>query len=252
MKECEIFSSLKVPCTSKLVVRLDGRNFSQLSRKLEFEKPYDLEFVKVISKAAFQLFQEFSPGFIYIFSDEVSLLLEEIPFAGRVEKIDSVMASFLSSAFTYNLMDKKEFFPGLKEENIKEISPISFDSRVIPLSDKGVVEYFQERQMEAWRNCLNGYAYWTLREDYTKSEAIQMLHKKKSSQLHDILFEKNIKIVKMPAWQRRGIGIYKKKVEVEGLNPLTNEKVTSQRKKIFIEWDLPLFDEEFFYDHELL
>jgi tRNA(His) 5'-end guanylyltransferase len=52
MKECEIFSSLKVPCTSKIVVRLDGRNFSQLSRKLKFEKPYDLEFAEILSKAA--------------------------------------------------------------------------------------------------------------------------------------------------------------------------------------------------------
>jgi tRNA(His) guanylyltransferase len=246
MKECEIYSSLKVPCTSKLVVRLDGRNFSQLSRKLEFEKPYDWEFVKIISNAAFQLFQEFNPLFIYTFSDEVSLLLEEIPFAGRVEKINSVMASFLSSSFTYNLMDNKKFSLGLNEEGLKEISPISFDSRVIPLSDKGIVEYFQERQLEAWRNCLNGYAYWTLREEYSKAEAIEILHKKKSSQLHDLLFDKDINLAQMPAWQRRGVGIYKQKVEVEGLNPLTNEKVTSERKKIFVDWDLPLFDEEFF------
>ncbi len=251
MKECEIFSTLRVPCTSKIVVRLDGRNFSQLSRKLEFEKPYDLDFVKIISKAAFLLFREFSPLFIYVFSDEISLLLGEIPFAGRVEKIDSVMASFLSSAFTYNLMEK-EVFLGLKRETLNDLNPISFDSRVIPLSDTGVVEYFQERQMEAWRNCLNGYAYWTLRKDYSKNEAIEILHKKKSSYLHDILFKKDIKLTQMPAWQRRGVGVYKEKVEVQGLNPLTKEKVTSQRKKIFIDWDLPLFDQEFFHNHELL
>lgn len=247
MKECEIFSSLKVPCTSKIVVRLDGRNFSQLSRKLEFEKPYALEFVEVISKAACQLFEEFSPQFIYTFSDEVSLLLGEIPFAGRVEKIDSVMASFLSSAFTRNIMDKNDF-----SQLLKKTKPISFDSRVIPLSDKGVIEYFQQRQMEAWRNCLNGYAYWTLRKEHSKSEAMEILHKKKSSQLHDLLFAKDINLAQMPSWQRRGVGIYKKTVEVEGLNPLTNKKVTSKRKKIFIDWDLPLFEEEFFHSHELL
>jgi tRNA(His) guanylyltransferase len=247
MKKCEIFSSLKVPCTSHIVVRLDGRNFSQLSRKLEFEKPYDLKFVRVIVEAACQLFQEFSPLFIYAFSDEISLLLGEIPFAGRVEKIDSVMASFLSGAFTRKIMGQTEF-----KEKINQTNPISFDSRVIPLSQEKVVEYFQWRQMESWRNCLNGYSYWTLREDHSKEEAMEILHKKKSNQLHDLLFERGIKLAHMPAWQRRGIGIYKKGFEIEGLNPLTHEKVISQRKKIFVDWELQLFDEEFFRVNSLL
>lgn len=247
MKECEIFSSLKVPCTSPIVVRLDGRNFSQLSRKLEFNKPYDLEFVKVLADSTCQLFREFSPLFLYAFSDEVSLLMGEIPFAGRVEKLDSVLASFLSGAFTRRIMEQDEF-----RERIKDANPISFDSRVIPLSREKVVEYFQWRQMESWRNCLNGYSYWTLREDHSKEESMAVLHKKKSSQLHDLLFEKGIKLTEMPAWQRRGVGIYKKNFETEGLNPLTQEKVTSHRKKIFIDWDLPLFDEEFFRTNSLL
>jgi len=247
MKECEIFSSLKVPCTSNTVVRLDGRNFSQLSRKLEFEKPYDPEFVRIIAEAACLLFQEFSPLFIYTFSDEISLLLGEIPFAGRVEKIDSVMASFLSGAFTRKIMEQEKF-----KGKITRTNPISFDSRVIPLSREGVMEYFQWRQLESWRNCLNGYSYWTLREDHSKEEAMEILHKKKSSQLHDLLFKKGIKLAEMPAWQRRGVGIYKKMVKIEGLNPLTQEKVTSNRKKIFIDWELPLFDEEFFQVNSLL
>jgi tRNA(His) guanylyltransferase len=247
MKEYEIFSSLKVPCTSPIVVRLDGRNFSQLSRKLEFEKPYDLKFVRIISEAAHLLFQEFSPRLAYVFSDEVNLLLGEIPFAGRVEKMDSVMASFLSGAFTSKITEQDDF-----KEKISGTKPISFDSRVIPLSSDKVVEYFQWRQLESWRNCLNGYSYWTLREDHSKEEAMEILYKKNSSQLHDLLFDKGIKLAQMPAWQRRGIGIYKKGFEIEGLNPLTHEKVISQRKKIFVDWELPLFDEEFFRVNSLL
>lgn len=241
MKKCEIFSSLKVPCTSHIVVRLDGRNFSQLSRKLEFEKPYDPEFMRIMAEAASLLFQEFSPKFMFIFSDEISLLLGEIPFAGRVEKIDSVMASFLSGAFTGKIMEQDEF-----REKLKKTSPISFDSRVIPLSSEGVVDYFQWRQMEAWRNCLNGYSYWKLREEHSQEEAMTILHKKKSSQLHDLLFQKDIKLAEKPAWQRRGVGIYKKKFTIQGLNPLTKEKTTTHRRKIFIDWELPLFNDEFF------
>ncbi|HOI40682.1 MAG TPA: tRNA(His) guanylyltransferase Thg1 family protein [Methanobacterium sp.] len=247
MKECEIFSSLKVPCTSNIVVRLDGRNFSQLSRKLEFEKPYDIEFVEILSEASYKLFMEFNPRFLYTFSDEVSLLLGNVPFGGRVEKIDSVMASFLSGAFTREIMGKDKY-----AEIFRGIKPVSFDSRLIPLSNKGVIAYFQERQMEAWRNCLNGYSYWTLRKEHSRTETMEILHKKKSEQLHDLLFSNNINLAMMPAWQRRGIGLYKKKIKIEGWNPLTKENVKSERKKITIDWELPRFDKEFFHEKSLL
>jgi tRNA(His) 5'-end guanylyltransferase len=229
------------------VIRLDGRNFSQLSRKLEFEKPYDIEFVEILSEASYNLFKEFNPRFIYTFSDEISMLLKDVPFGGRVEKIDSVMASFLSGAFTREIMGKDKYY-----EIFKEITPISFDSRVIPLSNKGVITYFQERQMEAWRNCLNGYSYWTLRKKHSKTEAMKILHKKKSKQLHDILFYEGINLAMKPAWQKRGIGLYKKKIQVEGLNPLSQEKVKSEREKITIDWKLPRFDKRFFLEKILL
>ncbi len=77
---------------------------------------------------------------------------------------------------------------------------------------------------------------------------MEILHKKKSSQLHDLLFDKGINLTQMPAWQRRGVGIYKKKIQIEGFNPLTQEKTTSERKKVFVDWNLPLFDEKFFHE----
>lgn len=247
MKECEIFSSLKVPCTSNVVVRLDGRNFSQLSRKLEFEKPYDPNFMRIMAESASLLFQEFNPKFMFIFSDEISLILGEIPFAGRVEKIDSVMASFLSGAFTSKIMGKDDF-----REKMKKTSPVSFDSRVIPLSSGGVVDYFQWRQMEAWRNCLNGYSYWKLREDHSKEDAMAMLHKKNSRQLHDLLFHEDIKLTEIPAWQRRGVGIYKKEFTVPGFNPMLKEKTVTHRRKTYVDWELPLFNDKFFRTHSFI
>ncbi len=41
MKEYEVYSSLKVPKNSKIIVRLDGRSFHQLARDLNLTKPYD-------------------------------------------------------------------------------------------------------------------------------------------------------------------------------------------------------------------
>jgi tRNA(His) guanylyltransferase len=233
MKECEIFSGLRVPCGSKIVIRIDGRTFSKLSHDLKFKKPYDEQFRDIMVKTGEDFFKEFSPAFIYTFSDEINILLSEIPFGGRIEKLDSVFASFITGSFTKNLSKSVE-------------KPISFDCRVIPLSRNGMMEYFKQRQDEAWRNCINGYAYWTLRDKYTKKETMEILKKKKSSQLHDILFERGINLAELPAWQRKGIGIYKKEVVIEGYNPVEDEKVRSMRKKIFIDEDLPIFNAEFF------
>jgi tRNA(His) guanylyltransferase len=239
MKECEIYSNLKIPCSSKIVVRADGRNFQRLSQELDFQKPYDERFAGLMAKVGVSIFQEFSPLLVYIFSDEINILLGEIPFAGRVEKIDSVFAGFISSSFTQNLLQE--------QPKINELSgPLSFDSRIIPLSPELVVKYFQERQSEAWRNCLNGYAYWTLRKEHTYQKAVEILENQKSDQLHDLLFKKGINISEVPSWQRRGLGIYRREVEVEGYNPLEDKKVVSSRSRAFIDWELPLFDSKFF------
>ena len=90
MKELEIYSNLKISKSNPIIIRLDGRNFHSLSNDLNFIKPYDPRFAKAMSGVCTDIFKEFSPRFIYSFSDEISILLNELPFNGRVEKIDSV------------------------------------------------------------------------------------------------------------------------------------------------------------------
>lgn len=245
MKDCEIYSNLRVPCSSKVVIRVDGRNFSHLSSDLKLEKPYDLDFVEIMVETCHQFFLEFSPTFIYTFSDEINILLDEIPFGGRVEKMDSVFASYISGAFTGNISHHEKFSEILNNHE-KPIKPISFDSRVIPLNHNQLAVYFKGRQDEAWRNCLNGYAYWTLRQEYGKKESAQILDKMKSPQIHDILFKRKVNISNVPLWQRRGVGIYRKEVLIEGYNPLKQETVRSKRWKPFSDWKLPVLNQEFF------
>jgi tRNA(His) 5'-end guanylyltransferase len=247
MKECEIFSNLKVPCGSNIIVRLDGRGFSKLSRRIGFKKPYDVDFARTMVETCTTFAREFAPSFVYTFSDEINVLLSDIPFAGRVEKLDSVFSGFVSSAFTTSLRKVPSF-----QDHIDGSGPLSFDCRIIPVSRDMVADYFKNRQDEAWRNCINGYAYWMLREDHSREEAVELLQMKKSKDLHDLIFQRGVNIVEVPAWQRRGIGIYKKRVQIEGYNPLSQETVVSERLKLMEDWDLPIFDEEFFTDNEIL
>ncbi|MBU4535678.1 MAG: guanylyltransferase [Euryarchaeota archaeon] len=251
MKECEIFSNLKVPCGSKLVLRLDGRSFYMLSKECGLEKPYDSLFVDAMVNTAIYIMREFSPSFIYTFSDEFNILMDHVPFSGRVEKMDSVFASFSATSFLHNfnknLLKSEECNSGKS----RVLNTVSFDSRVIPLSSEMVMNYFKSRQDESWRNCLNGYAYWTLRDEMDKNQAMNQLKGLKSSQIHDLLFERGINISEVPAWQRRGVGIYKGEIEIKGYNPLHKKDVLTTRKKIITDWDLPIFNQDFFQEMEL-
>jgi tRNA(His) guanylyltransferase len=166
MKKQEIYAEMR--CIPPVVVRADGRNFKNTLSDLGFRKPYDQTFARAMADAA-ELFIKKSglgPLFAYTFSDEISFLFTELPFEGRVEKIDSIVASFLGSAFTINLQ--------LEE-------PVAFDSRIIVLQKEEIPAYFHWRQLEAWRNFVAGWGYYTLRGDgMDKTEASKYLKGRKN------------------------------------------------------------------------
>ena len=149
MKDYEIYSTMKVPKNSNIIIRLDGRKFHSLSKALDLVKPFDENFYKIITNVCLDIFNQFAPKFIYAFSDEISILLDEIPFSGRVEKINSVFASLASSSFTYNLLNdySNEFnLDNLSDNERNIVFPISFDSRIIPIDDASISDYFKWRR----------------------------------------------------------------------------------------------------------
>jgi tRNA(His) 5'-end guanylyltransferase len=197
-----------------------------------FEKPYDEKFTSAIVKAIETFFKKsgLSPVFAYTFSDEISFFFRDNAFDGRIEKLDSIIPSYISSAFSMALNPEE---------------PVSFDSRIIPIHEEDVREYLIWRQDEAWRNCINSYAYYTLiSEGMEEKEAAKMLKNKGASDMHDLLFERGINISKVPTWQKRGILVMKKEIEIEGFNPQLNIETTSKRTKVFAEYEIPLFSSE--------
>jgi tRNA(His) 5'-end guanylyltransferase len=235
MKDYEVYSSLRVPKNSKIVMRLDGRAFHQLARDLELVKPYDENFYRVISKVCEDLFREFSPLFVYTFSDEISMVFDKVPFDGRIEKLNSVIASFTASSFVihYNVNFKK---------------PPAFDSRIVPVCDDDIVKYFRWRQDESWMNCVNSHGISYLKTKYSNNEANDKINGMKLNEIHELLFQNGINLNDIETYKKRGIAVYRKNKKVVGFNKKENKNQTSYRSYVHTDWELPIFTEKFFKD----
>ncbi len=233
MKEYEIYSDLRVPVNSKIIIRLDGRSFHSFAQNMELKKPYDDNFCRVMVNVSKELFEEFSPLFIYSFSDEISILLDNVPFNGRIEKMNSVIAGFASSSFTLNY-------------DVQFSKAVSFDSRVIPITDDKIYDYFKWRQDEAWRNCINGYGIHFLKSKYSSDEANEKINGLGLSDIHELLFQNGINLNDVETWKKRGIGVYRKNKEVIGFNKKKSKEQSSYRSFVHVDCNLPIFSKEFF------
>lgn len=201
----EIYSGL---CArAPLVARADGRGFKKVLEGSK--KPYDIDFAQSMVGAVKCLFSDFGPVPVLAFtiSDEISLVFLDAPFAGRVEKIDSLIAGFLSAALSLNLC-----------------RPVSMDCRTIPICRAEIVTYLAERQDEAWRNHVFSYGFYLLQEEgFSGTQAMEKLRGLGEAEIHEIVFQKGINLARTPAWERRGIMVSRKGGQVVS------------------DWDLPLF-----------
>ena len=115
MKEYEQFSQLKVIPDMPVIIRVDGRSFSNYTKQLKLQKPFDERLRDIFIEVSKDLIKEFNPKYVYTFSDEINILFSEVPFNGRIEKIDSVIPSFISSSFM------KHLYLNIKCSNLMEI-----------------------------------------------------------------------------------------------------------------------------------
>jgi tRNA(His) 5'-end guanylyltransferase len=227
MDNYEIFANLAT--IPPVFVRLDGRAFHGLTKKYGFAKPFDDRFSTAMVNTCRALVADsgLAPVFAYTFSDEISLYFNGLPFSGRVEKIDSVAASYAASALTIAL--------GADE-------PLAFDARIVQANTESAIAYMTGRQDEAWRNHLNAYCQQALIvEGMDATDAARQLKGMPAQELHEMMHKRGTNLAKTPAWQRRGVLVRKKVVEKDGYNPVTDKRVTVTRSIVAEDRDLPLF-----------
>jgi tRNA(His) 5'-end guanylyltransferase len=213
-----------------MVARLDGRNFTRLTKETHpFEAPFDRRFHDYMIQTAEQLMGGGGLKVVYTFtqSDEISLLFgpEEGGFGRRLRKLLSVLSGEASARFSLLLG-----------------APAVFDCRISPLpSEEHVVDYFRWRGEDALRNALNAHCYWLLRRQGRRAgEADAELRGLSASGKHELLFREGIHFDDLPAWQKRGTGLYWEEYDRPGANPVTSEPTMARRRRIRRDLELPV------------
>lgn len=215
-----------------LVARIDGRNFTALTKeKHNFETPFDSKFRDMMTSTVEHLMQcGFKIVYGYTQSDEISLLIDinDNTFERKLRKINSILAGEASAKFSLLLGDVAVF-----------------DCRISQLpSTQLVMDYFRWRNEDAHRNALNAHCYWALRkEGLTPIKSDAELVNKTVAEKNDLLFQRGINFNNLPAWQKRGMGVFWEEYEKEGYNPKIQKTVAAKRRRLKIEYELPLREE---------
>ena len=212
-----------------MAARIDGRSFTRLTKEVHaFEAPYDTRFRDYMVTTVEHLMQcGFRVIYGYTQSDEISLLFhrDESAFERKLRKYESILAGEASAKFSLLLGDVA-----------------AFDCRISQLpSENLVVDYFRWRNEDAHRNALNAHCYWMLRKQgQTVGQATRALLKLSVAAKNEMLFQNGINFNDLPHWQKRGAGLYWQSYEKPGLNPQTNEQVITERRRIQVDFNLPM------------
>lgn len=215
-----------------LAARIDGRSFTRLTHEThQFNAPFDEHFRDLMVATTEHLMGcGFRVIYGYTQSDEISLLFHpnETAFHRKLRKYDSILAGEASAKFALLLG-----------------THAAFDCRISQSPNAELVgDYFRWRNEDAHRNALNGHCYWMLRgEGLTVTQATKKLEGMSVAEKNELLFQRGINFNEVPNWQKRSVGLYWETYGKQAVNKLTGEAVVAERRRINIDYELPMRDE---------
>lgn len=249
---------------SYVIIRLDGKNFSKYTKKLD--KPFDVDLSDAMNQTAVAICDEFNAKLGYTQSDEISILLTDIGnldaqpiFGGSLQKLCSLSASVATAKF--NEIRNKQFLMErfIRDSDVSKSDIISkemfgdvvdlpkqafFDARVfiVPNANE-VANYMIWRQQDATRNSVSmaGQAQFS-------HKSLQGLN---GDQVQEKLFqESGINWNDYPTKFKRGVVILKEQYEKEVNTP--QGLVIATRTKWSIDTEIPVFTKDTDYLKRLI
>lgn len=145
-KASEAALDSRLPAGSLVVIRLDGSNFSTLTK--QFDKPFSALFENAMDAAATAVTKEILHKALVTFvaSDEISVIISdavtELPYGRRLQKLISITAATAAVAFTKAIPDV--------------MGTPAFDARASVLSEPAHIrEYITWRRLDCRKNATS-------------------------------------------------------------------------------------------------
>lgn len=213
---------IKLTRRMPVIIRLDGKTFHTITRRCE--KPFDQTLQATMECTAIRLCSDIQGAkCAYVQSDEISILLTDFDklttdawFDYNLQKIVSISAGIASAYFTAHYMNDGHI--------------AVFDSRAFNIPKEEVCNYFIWRQQDWLRNSIQmlSQCHFTPKQ----------LHKKNTSDMHEMLHEKGINWADLkPVW-KNGSFIYKTD---EGLKT-SHETIFTQNRETVEQFNAPIED----------
>jgi len=223
MKEYEAVYDVSMMRRVPVVVRLDGKGFSRLTKRLKLEKPFDQRFLTVMADTMVAVASQVQGCVVgYTQSDEISIAIinhrtldAEPYFGNRILKIASITASMATARFNRRLW---RILPSNDKDDDGEAY---FDSR--PFTMPTAVEAMNAliwRQQDCVRNSILSAAYYEIGKVKGRKTTQKMMYGLDTSQLQELLFQEvgiNWSTHYSPEL-KRGTVTYRKMVEIETPN----------------------------------
>ena len=160
----ELSTSRQLMPNCPVYARIDGRAFHTFCRGMY--RPFSLAFIKAMQETCKYLVGETGAILGYVQSDEISLGWEnysKAPFDGRIQKLESVLASMASAKFILYAESLREEakFSNDKHTLIERVHKCipSFDCRIFNVPDMTeLANAFIWRENDAVKNSITGMA----------------------------------------------------------------------------------------------
>lgn len=232
MKEYEKVSKSFLPIRIPIIIRLDGKSFSQYTRGCK--QPIDSHLVHCMNETAKYLCENIQGcKLAYVQSDEISLLLVNYEnlksqpwFGNSIQKMCSISAGMASAKFS---LDSGFIFGGVQKL-------ATFDCRAFVVPKEEVNNFFIWRQEDTIRNSIQSLA----RSMFSHKEC----HNKDQKDLINMCLNEGIDWYSLPNEQKFGRCIEKVYKNKTCIDKKTGKLIEVMRNEWLVNNNIPKFTED--------